>query len=120
MSALKDPVAAFNARHSTFKYDEARSMLHVLKAWGMRVLKSARSAHGSDCNEQCMLGNGTAPSRIAGCRCIRVYRLRVEGSGDWLLLFGDMQEGYKVQLQGPYHHDTPLSYGGGFWCKVSL
>ena len=78
------------------------------------IVAKARSEHGSDCPGEC------AGKPMGRCRCMRVLRLRVDGSGDWLLVFGDCQEGKKVQLQGPYHEDTELSYGGGFWCKVNV
>ena len=109
-------VRSFNANVSTFKYDAARAVLRGLKLNGMEILKKAKSSHGSDCSLSCT--SDDAP--IGRCRCMRVYRLRVLRSGDWLLLMGDAAEGYKVQLQGPYHHGTELSYGGGFWNRVSL
>jgi hypothetical protein len=112
-----DPVALFNRRMRVYKGELAREALRGLKrAGGLRILVKARSPHGSDCHAAC--GPYSAPA--SECRCIRALRLRGDGSGDWLLLIGDHAEGGIVQLQGPYHHDTALSYGGGFWCMVRL
>ena len=96
--------------------DAARQVLRGLKLAGAEIISRKRSPHGSDCD--------CSPEHVNGpmghCRCLRVFRLRVPRGGDWLLLFGDIQEGGKVRLQGPYQTETPLSYGGGFWERVDL
>jgi hypothetical protein len=99
-----------------FVGDAARHILRGFKLAGIEVVGRARSAHGSDCD--CRAEHLSGP--MGSCRCIRVVRLRVSGSGDWLLVFGDMAESNTVRLQGPYTYDAALSYGGGFWVKVSL
>lgn len=118
-----DPVRAFNARNvRTYKRDgedstrDARAILRGLHARGMRILAHKRSPHGSDCD--CREEHLEGP--MGSCRCVRVLRARVDGSGDWLLVWGDLAEGGAFQLQGPYHHDSALSYGGGFWKWVTL
>ena len=103
-------------RYQRFNGDDARAILRGFKLDGAKIIGSARSAHGSDCS--CRAEHLTGP--MGRCRCIRVLRLRVPGSGDWLLVFGDCAESMTVRLQGPYTYDAALSYGGGFWTKVTL
>lgn len=103
-------------RYKRFNGDDARAILRGFKLDGAKIIGSARSAHGSDCS--CRAEHLTGP--MGRCRCIRVLRLRVPGSGDWLLVFGDCAESMTVRLQGPYTYDAALSYGGGFWTKVTL
>lgn len=105
-----------------FRDAAARQVLRGLGRSGVEVVRRARSAHGSDCQTEC----AEHKPGIIGCRCLRVMRLRVKNSPwpwtttDWMLLFGDMNEGPTVVLKGPYPETTPLFYGGGFWCKVEV
>jgi len=101
----------------------ARQVLRGLGRSGIEIVKRARSPHGSDCQTDC----ADHKAGIIGCRCLRVMRLRVSNgpystssTTDWLLVFGDQNEGPTVRLQGPYPATTPLFYGGGFWCKVEV
>lgn len=107
---------ARSPRFSDLRDGAARAKLRELVRMGADVVVSARSPHGSDCD--------CRPEHLHGpmghCRCVRVVRLRVAGSGDWLLLWGDITESQAFKLQGPYTHDADLSYGGGFWCKVTV
>jgi hypothetical protein len=113
-----DAVSTFNRRAGKYTGDEARNMLRLLFHGGgaARITGRARSPHGSDCD--CSPDHATRT--MGECRCVRVFRLRALHSGDWLLYFGDMAEGGSITLQGPYHYDTALSFGGGFWSRVTL
>lgn len=104
--------------------EAARTVLRGLNAAGLEIVGKARSPHGSDCScdaEHGMVREyGYQAFPMGQCRCLRVMRLRVHRGGDWLLIFGDCQEGKTVRLQGPYTPDTPLHYGGGFWEAVEV
>lgn len=91
----------------------ARLVLRGLAHNGVTIVSKERSRHGSDCGPWCDLDGP-----MAHCRCVRVLRLRTETNGDWLLCFGDMQEGPQFKLSGPYANDAKLTYGGGFWMPV--
>ena len=103
--------------------DAARAVLRGLRVAGSRIIRRARSPHGSDCSSDCHDGTNKA---IGQCRCLRVMRVRVPnaqyggGTTDWLLIFGDQNEGRTVRLHGPFTTETPLFYGGGFWCRVEV
>jgi hypothetical protein len=105
-----------NATIAHFRHDAARAVLRGLSTAGGRVVARARSPHGSDCS--CDEAHAAGP--MGQCRCVRVARVRVPSAGDWLLVWGDCQEGPTLKLSGPYSEGTPLAYGGGFWAKVTL
>jgi hypothetical protein len=96
--------------------DAARAVLRGLALAGARIVKRARSQHGSDC--PCDAAHLDGP--MHDCRCVRVMRVRVPSAGDWLLVFGDVQGGGAVLLSGPYDAATSLHYGGGFWERVEV
>lgn len=100
-----------------FRNDAARLVMRGLAQANARVIKQARSAHGSDCD--CDKGHKFGP--MGQCRCVRVMRVRLyPAEVDWLLVFGDRAESQAFKLFGPYTPDTPLSYGGGFWEEVKV
>jgi hypothetical protein len=99
-----------------FRDDAARAVLRGLRLAGATIVSHARAAHGSDC--PCDDAHLSGP--MGTCRCVRVARVRMPGGFDWLLAFGDCQEGHTVRLQGPYAQGTPLHYGGGFWDRVTV
>jgi len=106
----------------------ARMVLKGLHKAGATIVGKARSAHGSDCpcdeNHRKAYEAGYFAFTMRRCRCLRVMRLRLAPwrgpANDWLLIFGDCQEGPTLRLQGPYTSETPLTYGGGFWEKVEV
>lgn len=121
--------AAFAERHTAYAApathtavtvklsgDAARLVLRGLACNGVTVVRQARAAHGSDCS--CDASHLTGSMRH--CRCVRVMRLRTVRNGDWLLVFGDYQEGPAFKLSGPYAADAKLTYGGGFWASVEV
>lgn len=101
-----------------FQGDAARAVLKGLSTAGVEIIARARSPHASDCS--CDPNHDWWAMPMSHCRCVRVCRLRVQRGADWLLVFGDCQEGSTVRLSGPYTHDTPLQYGGGFWSRVTV
>ena len=128
-AAFAERNAAYAARTSPrqampacqFSADAARLVLRGLACNGVTVVRKARSAHGSDCPCDDHDGHdGHKDGSMRHCRCVRVMRLRTARNGDWLLVFGDYQEGPAFKLSGPYAIDAKLTYGGGFWEGVTV